>query len=118
MTVATSSPVVLGPGVGSTLCSVVMVFVYDDERMGRPAAVAFFVVAALALPASAQDADVERRARVHFESATEYFDTGRYEEALREFQASYDASPHAELLYNIYLCEERLGAFEAAASAL
>lgn len=64
------------------------------------------------------DAERERRARLHYESGTAYFDTGDYESALREFRASYAESPHAELLYNVFLCEERIGNLAAAVEAL
>lgn len=57
--------------------------------------------------ASAQDED--ERARTHFDSARVHFDEGEYEAALSEFSASYELSHRDPLLYNLYLCEERLG---------
>ncbi len=51
----------------------------------------------------------DERARVHFESGGVHFEAGDYESALREFDAAYALSHRPELLYNIYLCEERLG---------
>lgn len=80
-------------------------------------------LAAMSAPVAAQDAPVDeasdRRARLHFDSATAYFETGDYESALREFRASYAEAPrHVDLLYNIFLCEERLGNLGAAVEAL
>ena len=60
----------------------------------------------------------ERRARVHFDSATAHFEMGAYESALEGYRAAYAESPHPELLYNIFLCEERLGNLAAAVEAL
>ena len=66
----------------------------------------------------AQDTDVDLRAQAHFLAATAYFDEGDYAHASIEFRAAYATSPHAELLYNIYLCEERLGHVDPAIEAL
>lgn len=66
--------------------------------------------------ASAQDTD--ERARTHFQSGTAYFDAGNYESGLREFQEAYDLSGRPGLLYNLYLCEERLGHLPEAATHL
>ncbi|HKU40364.1 MAG TPA: tetratricopeptide repeat protein, partial [Polyangiales bacterium] len=60
----------------------------------------------------------DERARTHFEAGRSYYDQARYVEAAREFQASYDLSPHPELLLNISQAQERAlnydGAIEAA----
>jgi hypothetical protein len=77
-------------------------------------------VLAHAPAADAQEvsAEQERRARLHYESGTAYFDTGDYESALDEFRAAHAESPHPELLYNIFLFEERIGNLAAAVQAL
>lgn len=74
----------------------------------------------LASTAAAQevDAERERRARQHYEAGTAYFDTGDYESALREFRQAHAESPHGELLYNVYLCQERIGNLREAVEAL
>ncbi len=68
----------------------------------------------LAHPALAQESASDREARAHFEAARLHFDRGAYEEAQREFEAAYELSHRAELLYNLYLSAERLGDFDAA----
>ncbi len=65
-------------------------------------------LASMPAHALAQD-DADARARVHFDSARVHFDEGEYESARAEFQAAYDLSHRDALLYNLYLCEERLG---------
>ncbi len=66
--------------------------------------------------AAAQGAD--NRARLHFESGTAYYDAGDYEDALREFQNAYELSERPGLLYNLYLCHERLANLPEAIAAL
>ena len=61
---------------------------------------------------AADDGDGE--ARTHFEAAQAHFETGSYEDAIREFEAAYRLSKRAALLYNVYLCHERLGNLDAA----
>lgn len=69
------------------------------------------------LDALAQD-DADARARIHFDSARVHFDEGEYEAARAEFAAAYDLSHRDGLLYNLYLCEERLGHVVEAADFL
>src|SRR5689334_23248564 len=56
-------------------------------------------------------------ARTHFATGASAFDSGRYEVALSEFQAAYELSHRAELLYNIGLCQDRLRQDRAALSS-
>jgi tetratricopeptide (TPR) repeat protein len=65
-------------------------------------------------PAACQDA----LARTHFEAGTSYYEAGDYEDALREFQRAHDLSQRPELLYNLSLCHQQLGAFGEAARLL
>lgn len=67
--------------------------------------------------ARAQTGDAER-ARLHFEAGTRAFEEGDYALAITEFQASYDITEHADLLFNIYSAAERAGRLEEAESAL
>ena len=58
------------------------------------------------------------RAQASFRAATAYYEAGDYENALRDFQTAYDLSRRPELLWNLYMCQERLGQFEQAAGSL
>lgn len=67
--------------------------------------------------ASAQVGDQDR-ARLHFQAGASYYEAGDYEDALREFQRSYELSQKPELFYNLSLCYQQLGDLEQAASFL
>jgi hypothetical protein len=67
--------------------------------------------------AHAQPAE-EDIARAHFQAGSGYFDTGDYEAAVREFERAYALSPHPQLLYNLYMANERLGDWAEAARYL
>lgn len=68
------------------------------------------IVGALAGPAAAQDdADAEAQARAHFQAGTELFQGADYERALAEYAQAYELSRQPALMYNLYLCQERLG---------
>jgi tetratricopeptide (TPR) repeat protein len=71
---------------------------------------------ALRARAEAPDPFVER-AKVHLRSGIAYYEEGRYEEALREMQAAYQAKPIADLKYNLAQCYERLGRLDEAAES-
>lgn len=99
-----------------------------------PLALATSLAAAVALAplaARAQDASVAdgaeapapteaelADARHSFEVATEAFDRGDYETAAEEFRAAYERLRHPDLLFNLYLAEERVGRHAEAADAL
>lgn len=68
--------------------------------------------------AFAQDTDGERRARAHFDAGSGYFADGSYELALQEFRVAHELSGRPQLLYNIALTHERLGAHREAAEYL
>lgn len=78
------------------------------------------VVGAFTAPgsASAQGAKQDARAEVHFHAAETYFAGGNYESAAEEFLAAYELSGKPPLLFNLYLCEERLGHLTKAADYL
>lgn len=83
--------------------------------------VAAALAALLAGPSTTVRADAEladAAAQRHFASGQAYFDRGEYADASREFQQAYGLSHRPELLFNIYLAEERLGHFRAAAENL
>ena len=68
-------------------------------------AVSIFAIGA---PASAQGDDMGS-AKEAFSRGQTAFDAGRYEEALAAFEESLAAFPHYRTLFNIALCQEKLG---------
>ncbi|MEO0325541.1 MAG: tetratricopeptide repeat protein [Myxococcota bacterium] len=58
--------------------------------------------------------DEANRARLHFQAGASYYEAGDYEDALREFQRSYDLSQRPELFYNFSLCYQQLGQLDQA----
>lgn len=77
-----------------------------------------FLVVSLAAPiaAWAQDTSAthlspadDARARHHFQTGQDDFDTGDYESAVGEFNHAYELSHRPQLFYNLFLCYERLG---------
>ena len=56
---------------------------------------------------AAETVDSETEARMLFDSAQDAYREGSFERALALFQASYDLSGRAELLYNVGLAAER-----------
>ncbi len=56
-------------------------------------------------------------ARAHFLSGQSYYDEARYLDALHEFHEAYAISHRPGFLYNIGVCEERLGHSDAAIAA-
>lgn len=76
------------------------------------------VAAALAIaPASVARADSEDAtvaARRHFERAEKLFALGRFEAALTEYEAAFEARPLPGFLFNIGQCHRNLGNHDAA----
>ncbi len=66
------------------------------------------LVLALAPSAHAQDGSQETQARALFEAGRTAYDSGRFEQALRYFQESYELSGRAALLFNIGSAADRL----------
>lgn len=90
----------------------------------RPAPVAALVAHALAAllalatlfaaaPARADDGDT-RAAKKHFQKGQKLFDLGRFDDALVEYEAAYEARPLPAFLYNIAQCHRNLGNFKQA----
>jgi tetratricopeptide (TPR) repeat protein len=65
-------------------------------------------------PAATGDPATERTARQHFSAGEADYSAGRYTEALKEYQAGYDAHPLPGFLVNIAQCQRRLGDLERA----
>jgi hypothetical protein len=73
------------------------------------------------VPAHAQQATTDAalaEARHSFEIGTQAFDDGDYETAATEFRAAYDLTRAPDLLFNVYLAEERAGRLVEAEAAL
>lgn len=81
-------------------------------------AAAFAVVALLHPASSASAQSDDERARLHFSAGRSYYEEGSYEQALVEFQRSYDLSQRAVLLVNVANSLERLGRWREAADSL
>jgi tetratricopeptide (TPR) repeat protein len=69
---------------------------------------------ARAQPSPAQLAEARQR----FEVGVQAFDGGDYETAAAEFRRAWELTQHPDLLYNIYLAEERAGRLVEANEAL
>lgn len=68
----------------------------------------------LSIPGLAGAQDHDEEARTHFQSGRLHFERGAYEEAQAEFMAAYELSQRPDLLFNLFLCAERLGELDAA----
>ena len=66
------------------------------------------LVVVLALATNAVADEPAPDARAHYEAGQRYYDEGRYEEAIAEFEAAYRQKPHPNVLYNIAQAHERL----------
>jgi tetratricopeptide (TPR) repeat protein len=66
------------------------------------------LVACVAAPGRAQTSAQDEEAHRRFEAGQLAFGDGRYETALSDFRAAYELSHHAELLYNVGQCADRL----------
>jgi len=87
-------------------------------RLATTCAVA--VALALAHTATARgDGDAAARREAHRRVAlgTRYYDQGRYEDALRVYQAAYDIYPDASILFNLGLAREKTFDYERCALA-
>ena len=62
-------------------------------------------------------ADDQELARAHFITGRSYYDQGRYDDALKEFQEAYRISKRVGFLYNIGVCDEKLGRDDEALTA-
>src|SRR5215471_11919271 len=56
----------------------------------------------------------EQAARRHFEHAEKLYALGKFEEALVEYEAAYEAKPLAGFLFNIGQCYRNLGNYKQA----
>lgn len=76
-------------------------------------------IATLGLAAAANaQTSADDMARRHFESGAAYLEQAEYEDALREFEKSFELSGRPEVLLNVATVHERLGNLDAAIEAL
>ena len=75
------------------------------------------IIALLLLGAPLARAEDRSLARAHFMTGRSYYDQGRYAEALKEFQEAYRLSKRIGFLYNIGVCQEKLGQLDEALTA-
>lgn len=59
--------------------------------------------------AYAQETDETAEAQLHFHAARSHYDAGRLDDAIREYQLSYELSGRPEMLYNIHLAHRDAG---------
>jgi len=77
-----------------------------------------FLCRALTAQAGSGTEDKKEKAKKHFNRAIQFFDKGKYEDALIDFEVSYDYRPHWKIKYNMALCHFHLGHYIAAADLL
>lgn len=80
--------------------------------------VAAVLVALMAMsPVRADEADDVAAARLHYKLGTRAFDLGHYDEAVKEYEAAYEAKDDPALLFNIGQAYRLKGDFAAALRA-
>jgi tetratricopeptide (TPR) repeat protein len=80
----------------------------------RVAAAVLVLAAAFPARVAAAPSEAERTARSHFQAGEARFKAGAFDEALKEYQAGYDAKPLPGFLVNIAQCQRRLGDLKTA----
>jgi len=73
--------------------------------------VIFILISAISYTHAQSESDL---AETHFKAATAYYNQGKYEKALEEFNEAYRLMPLPEITFNIAQCHERLGHLEKA----
>ncbi len=79
----------------------------------RRASLALVVLLVTAAVAFADD-DGTRSARKHFDKGEKLFALGRFDDALVEYEAAFEARPLPGFLFNIGQCHRNLGDYDAA----
>jgi tetratricopeptide (TPR) repeat protein len=72
------------------------------------------LVAAVAPRTAHADDPATRAARRHFERGEKLFALGRFDDALDQYQAAFDAKPIPGFLFNIGQCHRNLGDYDQA----
>jgi hypothetical protein len=91
--------------------ALVAVLAIVSAPAGRPARAA-------APKAAIPPSDAVEAAKAHFAAGSAYYEQGNWADAAKEFKEAYRLSKQVDLLYNISLCEERLGNLDGAIAAL
>ena len=71
---------------------------FRDARLGVGLVVVCLLGAALSSPARAENA---ASAREHYERGTKFYDIGKYDDAIREFEAAYEAKSDPAIIFNL-----------------
>jgi tetratricopeptide (TPR) repeat protein len=74
------------------------------------------VLAAVLQGAALAESPLEREARTRYQKAQKLFEAARYQDALAEYQGSWELTHYAAILYRIALCQDLLGHLEQAIS--
>ena len=75
-----------------------MTYASRDARCCLSVLIALLLGVAMASPARADDASL---AREHYQRGTKFYDIGKYDDAIREFEAAYEAKSDAAIIYNL-----------------
>ncbi|MBI5480178.1 MAG: tetratricopeptide repeat protein, partial [Deltaproteobacteria bacterium] len=67
------------------------------------------VVVVLAFAVTALAQSKHELARAHYKAGAAYYQRGKYVDAIREFEQSYELSRKPEILYNLAQCHDKLG---------
>jgi tetratricopeptide (TPR) repeat protein len=62
--------------------------------------------------------DGDEEARQHFQLGRTFYDSGRFQQAVEEFEAAYKLSGRPQLLYNVYVAQRDVGELQKAVDAL
>ncbi len=81
-------------------------------------ALAATILCAAVAQAQKPDPSEIERGKAHYQAGASYFAEARYEDALREFNEAYRLSKRPPLLFNISLCQERVGRLDDAVASL
>jgi tetratricopeptide (TPR) repeat protein len=82
--------------------------------MLRPVVVVLLVATALAGHPAVAAGGSEKEARALFQRAEKSFNLGKFDEALTDYQAAYEAKPLPGFLFNIAQCYRNVGNYERA----
>jgi len=61
---------------------------------------------------------MDEEARQHFQLGRTFYDSGRFQQAVEEFEAAYKLSGRPQLLYNVYVAQRDVGELQKAVDAL
>jgi tetratricopeptide (TPR) repeat protein len=71
--------------------------------------VALLLLGAAVRPVAAAPPAARPEAKVHYQAGADYYSSGHYTDAIREFQAAYELSHLPAILYNLARAETQLG---------